>query len=461
MKKSLILFLVLFVSAAAFARTNRKLKGADTELGNYGIPYYSDIKKYQSLVGVKVMYLSQFENGMRGYDDHFKGEMNVEYIISKVNIKNEHRIEVELTPANNPKGEKVKMFINNYADNSYSSYRTNHDKEIFCATEDFTTPLLLVDKFNSDKENFKVNGIEGVDNTKLLFEDLVLERPEIGDYPKPFFVFKNVKSGEIYKWTEDEIPSKTKLFNDIGKTFSDPSIKPIYTVSNITFERDYVTTDPSKQYIPYYVLTNNISDKKVTWKVSYADSEFKKLVEEIHTGHYKATLKKVEKPSNSAVRYGKTTEVSSDINITKYSYVDNFIDILIFAGSKEFNFELKNVSENTLKVVWNEAVYVDDEGNTSKVMHKGIKYSQRDGDQPASTIIKGAKINDLAAPTDKVYYNETINEWSSYELFPVSKQLEGKEVRLMLPIQVKEVINEYTFVFELKYVLNYPDLLVQ
>ena len=461
MKKSLILFLVLFVSVAAFARTNSKLEGADTELGNYGIPYYSDINKYQSLVGVKVMYLSQYDDGKRIYDKHFKGEMNVEYIISKVSVKNEHRVEVELTPANNPKGKKVKMFINNFADNSYSSYRTIHDKEIFCATKDFTTPLLLVDKFNSDKESFKVNGIEGVDNTKLIFEDLVLERPGIGDYPKPFFVFKNVKSGEIYKWTEDEIPSKAKLFNDIGKTFSDPSIKPIYTVSNIIFKNEYIGSYTGKQDIPYYVLTNNISDKEVTCKVSYANSEFKKLVKEIHTGHYRATLKKVEKPSNSAVRYGKTTEVTSDKNITKYSYVDNFIDILIFAGSKEFDFELKNVSENTLKVVWNEAVYVDYEGNTSKVMHKGIKYSQRDGDQPASTIIKGAKIDDLAAPTDKVYYNETLKEWTSYELFPVSKQLEGKEVRLMLPIQVKEVINEYTFIFELKYVLNYPDLLVQ
>ena len=132
-----------------------------------------------------------------------------------------------------------------------------------------------------------------------------------------------------------------------------------------------------------------------------------------------AALTKVEKPSNSAVRYGKTTSVT-DKGITKYSYEDNFIDILIFAGSTQFNFILKNISDNTLKVVWNEAVFVDVDGSTSKVMHSGIKYSQREADQPASTIIKGAKLEDLAAPTDKVYYSDILKDLSKeHELFVV------------------------------------------
>lgn len=41
-------------------------------------------------------------------------------------------------------------------------------------------------------------------------------------------------------------------------------------------------------------------------------------------------------------------------------------------------------------------------------MHVGTKFSEREGDQPATTIIKGAKIEDLATPTSNVYYDDGI-----------------------------------------------------
>ena len=110
--------------------------------------------------------------------------------------------------------------------------------------------------------------------------------------------------------------------------------------------------------------------------------------------------------------------------------------------------------------MWNEAVVVDVDGSTSKVMHSGIKYSQREGDQPASTIIKGAKLEDLAAPTDKVYYDDVLKEWSSKSLYSnADPKLEGQTIKLMLPIQVKDVVNEYIFEFKLNYVYNHPEYL--
>ena len=93
-------------------------------------------------------------------------------------------------------------------------------------------------------------------------------------------------------------------------------------------------------------------------------------------------------------------------------------------------------------------------------MHSGIKYSQREGDQPASTIIKGAKLEDLAAPTANVYYSDVLKEWTSYSLYRnADKKAEGQTIRLMLPIQVKDVINEYIFEFGLTYVYDHPEYL--
>ena len=93
-------------------------------------------------------------------------------------------------------------------------------------------------------------------------------------------------------------------------------------------------------------------------------------------------------------------------------------------------------------------------------MHSGIKYSQREGDQPASTIIKGAKIEDIATPIDKVYYSDNLKKWTSKSLYSnADKDKEDQTLKLMLPIQIKETINEYIFEFKLSYILNHPEYL--
>ena len=61
-----------------------------------------------------------------------------------------------------------------------------------------------------------------------------------------------------------------------------------------------------------------------------------------------------------------------------------------------------------MKLIWNEAAFVGLDGSTSKIMHVGVKYSEREGDQPATTIIRGAKIDDIAVPTYNVYYDEGV-----------------------------------------------------
>ena len=147
---------------------------------------------------------------------------------------------------------------------------------------------------------------------------------------------------------------------------------------------------------------------------------------------------------------------------------ESIIDITIFGTSEDFRFVLKNISEHSLRIIWNEAVFVGLDGSTSKIMHLGTKYSQREADQPASVVIKGAKIDDLVKPTANVYYDEGYkigystfdNGWKTKSMLP--KVYTGKvagEIRLMLPIQIKDVVNEYTFVFRVYYTFDHPELL--
>ncbi len=253
---------------------------------------------------------------------------------------------------------------------------------------------------------------------------------------------------DMEQWKKDNA-------DKIGMVFSDPRAKATYTVSDIKYGEGSSLTD--KEMVFLYVVKNSITGVTKEVEAKHAQEQcFKKDLE----GKYVATLSKVEKPDNPNLRYGKTTTVEDKgKGITKFGYTDSQIDIFLYVSQSQFNFELKNVSPTTQKLIWNEAVFVDIDGTTSKVMHAGTKYSQRDEDQPASTIIKGAKLDDIACPTKNVRYSDIIHEWVTDPILPrTHKDDELPSIRLMLPIQVKDVINEYIFEFKVNWVYNHPEL---
>jgi len=275
------------------------------------------------------------------------------------------------------------------------------------------------------------------------------ESYSFGDYTYCITGYYSIPLFLIDKFNQD----KTKL---IGKKYTNEKAKSIYECVDVIMS---AKTDKYSTETPYptiqYVLQNSITAKKDTFPAKSAEKDC--FVQDL-SGKYVSTLVKVEKPADETIRYGKTKSIESE-GITKFSYIDDYIDIVIFGGSQQFSFLLKNISQNTLKLVWNEAVFVNFNGSTSKVMHAGTKYSQKDGDQPASTIIKGASIDDIAAPTCNIRYSDVLKEWMTDSMYPESPARTPGEFKLMLPIQVKEVVNEYIFVFKVDWIYNYPELI--
>lgn len=218
-----------------------------------------------------------------------------------------------------------------------------------------------------------------------------------------------------------------------------------YIVSDVIWKESLNSQTLKNDYCPFLVLFN---DKDIIHI----------RIDDAVEGRYKSFLSKVEKPANESIRYGEIRTIIRD-SIDKFSYSDNVIDLFIFNDSKQFNFELKNVSEYTIKVVWNEAAFVATDGSMSKVMHKGIKFSQREGDQPSSIIIRGAVLDDCATPTENVYYKEgyRTGRWETKSMYPLIRGPK-KNVSLLLPIQIKDTINEYLFIFDVVYFDNYPEL---
>ena len=109
-----------------------------------------------------------------------------------------------------------------------------------------------------------------------------------------------------------------------------------------------------------------------------------------------------------------------------------------------------------MKIPWDDIVYVDVDGDTKRVMHSGVKYTDRNASQPASIVPKNASISDVLLPTDNVSYNSSLG-WTEGYLFPrytkqedaANSKVLGKNIRVTFPIIIQDVQNEYTFEFSI------------
>lgn len=186
-----------------------------------------------------------------------------------------------------------------------------------------------------------------------------------------------------------------------------------------------------------------------------------------YVASYSVGLTAVESPKDAKQQFGETKVVNFDENgINKYRYEDDFIDIVWYVASKEFNFTLKNKSGHTLKINWDDISYVNINGQVGRVMHSGVKYTDRNNSQPATTIPKGASITDLLLPTENVYYvSGQYGGWRERYLIPcVYNNVEafnseastyiGKTMTIMMPIMIENVQNDYTFTFNIDKLLN-------
>lgn len=298
---------------------------------------------------------------------------------------------------------------------------------------------------------------------KMVIEDV--EKNETSTYS---YYFGNDYLGEKLK---DELPYKNRLeyedftfffydkwkednkekFDLIGDTISDNFVKAKYAIGDVV----PVFNHKNKNYDVKYIVKNTVTGEE---RKCYYDEIFDRDKSQIIKEYME-----IESPLNA--KRGTFKEPDKDAIYSKrfYEYVDNIIDIRIRTANDVFSFNIKNVSDATIKIVWDDAVFVDVDGTIQKVMHSGTKYSERNNPQMPTTIIKNTSVDDIACPVEKVYYNKIENKWESAPLYGndgIDRSLyDGKNIRLMLPIQYNENIYEYLFIVNLKYEYAHPERL--
>lgn len=182
----------------------------------------------------------------------------------------------------------------------------------------------------------------------------------------------------------------------------------------------------------------------------------------VYRGYYDVGLQNVERPENVQERYGESQIAHFDEDgETKYRYEDEILEIIWIPTSSSFSFVLQNKTDHSIKIIWDEAVYVNEDGLSMRVMHSGVKYIDRNNPQPPTTVVRNAKIEDLIMPTENVYYaSGKYGGWRTNPLFPRSAMSQeelnsltsryiGKEVQILLPLEIQGHVNEYLFSFRI------------
>ena len=183
--------------------------------------------------------------------------------------------------------------------------------------------------------------------------------------------------------------------------------------------------------------------------------------------NYSIGLKTVESPANAKQQFGETKIVNfQDGETNKYRYEDDYINIVWYVDSKRFYFDLTNKSGHTIKINWDDISYVDYNGKVGRVMHSGVKYTERNNSQPASTVPKGATLSDILIPTENVYFiSGQFGGWGEKYLIPCvyndaatrdaqASSYVGKTMIIVMPIMIENVQNDYTFTFNIDKLLN-------
>ena len=187
-------------------------------------------------------------------------------------------------------------------------------------------------------------------------------------------------------------------------------------------------------------------------------------------GEYRSALVQIDRPKETQNRYGSVVTIKPETD-NKYTYEDGLFFGVFYVLDASIHFVLTNKMDHSIKIIWDEAAFIDMEGQSGRVMHTGVKYADRNAPQPPSVIPKQSTLTDNVVPTNNVYYDNDYGDWkergivqpderrfvdsdssltltNAYKL--IAERNKGRRFGLLLPLEIEGVVNEYTFWFEVQ-----------
>lgn len=167
----------------------------------------------------------------------------------------------------------------------------------------------------------------------------------------------------------------------------------------------------------------------------------------------------------TSVKIGKDNSIKG-IDSQNLRFQDENILISFKTKHKYFNFELLNKSNETIKLHWNEIVYVGYDGSSQGVINSNIRFINKGDNKQPSNIISNSKLEEKIIPTNNVVYlydewfirdmlaqpgkdSGTFNTSDYNDANNVGASFINKKIIIMIPIEKGNKTLEYYFNFEI------------
>jgi len=172
---------------------------------------------------------------------------------------------------------------------------------------------------------------------------------------------------------------------------------------------------------------------------------------------------------------------------TKKIYGEQRIDAVIEEGIPRFYFEdetvrikwlptpndivifVNNKSDGPVRIVWDEARFVDEKGVSHRLIHSGIGYEERNDSHPPTVVPARGVLEDFIHPADYFRWEEGYGRGSykpqgywrrasflpaqikgtSEELRAKAEPFVGKIFQVILALQIENVRNDYVNTFRI------------
>jgi len=167
-----------------------------------------------------------------------------------------------------------------------------------------------------------------------------------------------------------------------------------------------------------------------------------------------------DRPEATKERYGSVVTIKAEPD-NKYVYEDGLFSGLFYVNTSRTNFTTTNKTDNSIKIIWDEAAFISTDGQPGRVAHEGVDYGDRDASQPPSVIPGGSSLTDFIRPISGVNYWSPLilptqlwvayGESASVDAFASeARKNKGKRFGLLLPLEIEGIVNDYTFWFEVQ-----------
>jgi hypothetical protein len=164
---------------------------------------------------------------------------------------------------------------------------------------------------------------------------------------------------------------------------------------------------------------------------------------------YDFSLLDVERPNDATEKFGMATiKKTPDSTAVEYEFSDNLAGIKFFITENQFEFVMKNKTDNPIKILWEKAAYINSRGVHKRIIHSGINYTDKAWPQKPTVVSPAATLSDYMLPSDNVsVYLYGNGGWTIYPIF--SKNDYGRIVKVLFPMEVAGVEKDYVFRFKI------------